>query len=182
MAIHRDLADSELHEPKGVASALAGQVYVADGLGSGNWGSKSYGGIYGKDAAANLGGIGTTPIKVSAGFTANMPASGITPSFSSQNLTVATTGVYEISFQMSFSTLASGDAGLYQFRLRVNGAESTLGCWRHMSGTSDTGSCSFTGLVSLTAADVLTIYVESDDGGATDDIVIQDVQFWAEAL
>lgn len=37
MTIHRDLADSELHEPKGVAGASAGEVYVADGAGSGAW-------------------------------------------------------------------------------------------------------------------------------------------------
>ena len=37
MALHSALADSELHEPKGVASASTGQVYVADGAGSGTW-------------------------------------------------------------------------------------------------------------------------------------------------
>lgn len=37
MAIHRDLPDSELHEPKGVVSASANQVYVSDGVGSGAW-------------------------------------------------------------------------------------------------------------------------------------------------
>lgn len=37
MALHKDLPDSELHEPKGVASASAGTVYIADGSGSGSW-------------------------------------------------------------------------------------------------------------------------------------------------
>lgn len=37
MAIHRDLIDSELHEPKGVAGASVNQIYVADGVGSGSW-------------------------------------------------------------------------------------------------------------------------------------------------
>lgn len=37
MPSHKDLPDSELHEPKGVASAALGQVYVADGAGSGDW-------------------------------------------------------------------------------------------------------------------------------------------------
>ncbi len=37
MAQHNELTGSDLHEPKGAATASAGQVYVADGLGSGNW-------------------------------------------------------------------------------------------------------------------------------------------------
>ena len=34
---HSTLSDPYLHEPKGVSSALAGQIYVSDGSGSGNW-------------------------------------------------------------------------------------------------------------------------------------------------
>lgn len=34
---HNVLTDPYLHEPKGVSTALAGQVYVADGAASGDW-------------------------------------------------------------------------------------------------------------------------------------------------
>jgi hypothetical protein len=34
---HKDLTGADLHEPKGVATATAGQVYVANGSGSGAW-------------------------------------------------------------------------------------------------------------------------------------------------
>lgn len=37
MPEHSQLTGSQLHEPKGVASATSGQVYVADGAGSGSW-------------------------------------------------------------------------------------------------------------------------------------------------
>lgn len=37
MPLHKDLTGAELHEPKGVESAIAGTVYVADGVGSGQW-------------------------------------------------------------------------------------------------------------------------------------------------
>lgn len=38
MAIeHNSIADGERHEPKGIASASSGQVYIADGGGSGSW-------------------------------------------------------------------------------------------------------------------------------------------------
>lgn len=34
---HNTLTDPYLHEPKGASTALAGQIYVADGAGSGDW-------------------------------------------------------------------------------------------------------------------------------------------------
>lgn len=37
MPLHNTLTGSELHEPKGVASASEGMAYVADGSGSGTW-------------------------------------------------------------------------------------------------------------------------------------------------
>ena len=38
MAEHNVLTDPFLHEPKGVSTAAVGQVYLADGAGSGDWG------------------------------------------------------------------------------------------------------------------------------------------------
>src|SRR6476661_275023 len=37
MALHKDLTGAELHEPKGADAASDGDVYVADGAGSGSW-------------------------------------------------------------------------------------------------------------------------------------------------
>jgi hypothetical protein len=37
---HNTLTDPYLHEPKGVASAATGKVYVANGAGSGAWTAK----------------------------------------------------------------------------------------------------------------------------------------------
>lgn len=34
---HADLTGSDLHEPKGIGAATSGQVYAADGAGSGTW-------------------------------------------------------------------------------------------------------------------------------------------------
>ena len=38
---HSSLTDPYLHEPKGISSAGQGQVYVADGAGSGDWVEKT---------------------------------------------------------------------------------------------------------------------------------------------
>lgn len=37
MPLHKDLVDSDLHEPKGASSASLGTVYVSNGTGSGTW-------------------------------------------------------------------------------------------------------------------------------------------------
>ncbi len=42
MADHASLTGAELHEPKGVSTAAAGQVYIADGSGSGIWNVVSF--------------------------------------------------------------------------------------------------------------------------------------------
>jgi hypothetical protein len=34
---HKDIPDGDRHEPKGIASAASGDIYVADGTGSGAW-------------------------------------------------------------------------------------------------------------------------------------------------
>ena len=34
---HKDLPNTELHEPKGVSGADAGAVYISDGAASGSW-------------------------------------------------------------------------------------------------------------------------------------------------
>jgi hypothetical protein len=42
MAIqHRDIAEANLHEPKGISTAATGKVYVANGIGSGTWSFQS---------------------------------------------------------------------------------------------------------------------------------------------
>ncbi len=52
---HVNIADPDIHEPKGVAAADVGQVYTANGAGSGSWASPSSGieGGY-KDITSNM--------------------------------------------------------------------------------------------------------------------------------
>lgn len=62
---HRDIPDSELHEPKGVAGANVNTVYVADGAGSGSWSPYVKGTIIGY-ADYNDSATATTPINLVA--------------------------------------------------------------------------------------------------------------------
>lgn len=64
MALHSTLTDPNLHEPKGVATASKGDVYVSDGLGSGAW-TEPYSGFgFYVDAAAEQT-FNTTAAKLS---------------------------------------------------------------------------------------------------------------------
>ena len=180
MAIEHDaIPNADIHEPKGVSGAVSGDVYVADGAGSGAWSQQSgatYGGIYSIDSSIAIATIGTTAKKYAA-FDTDMPANGVTPAHASDNITISTAGDYYVVFQTTFKTTTSGDAGIYQFKLRIDDVEDGYGCHREMSGSNDTGSCSFIGVVTLAANEVITIYVESDEAGDTDDIVVEDTQF-----
>ena len=51
--LHRDLPDAELHEPKGIVAAGAGEVYAADGAGGGSWGAPDAETLQGNDVSTN---------------------------------------------------------------------------------------------------------------------------------
>lgn len=65
---HNSLTGAENHEPKGAETATAGQIYIADGAGSGDWTTPSLGSI---DVAvpASAGATGTAgQIAYASGF------------------------------------------------------------------------------------------------------------------
>ena len=89
-------------------------------------------------------------------------------------------GNYDISFQCSFSGSVSA---LVQYRLRVDAVEQSFGCNRKLGTGGDVGSCSFFAPgVTLTATDVLTVYVETDDPGTGDQVTVVDAQFSARMV
>ena len=51
---HKNIPDNQLHEPKGVASASANTVYMADGLGSGSWMAPKVSGVDAAEEGAVL--------------------------------------------------------------------------------------------------------------------------------
>lgn len=185
MAEHNTLTGSSLHEPKGVASATSGQVYVADGASSGAWTTiQAYGGMVLNDGTGSveINSIGTTAQKITS-FTANMPYSGVIPDYATDSdLTVPYAGDYAVKISACLATVAAGDAGDYTIRFRVNGAEpsspSNIGLQRTFSGSGDLGSMGTMGFVTLAANDVLTIWIESDEAADTDDLAVHELSFW----
>ena len=121
-----------------------------------------YGGLYVQDGVMAQAGVGITPAKMT-GWAGNLPAAGMTPDHANDQVTVGTDGVYVAWCQVSFIGAASTE---YQAHLRVNGAEQAEG-W-HAAGGIDPVGAGFVAVKSLSAADILTVYIESDDAGGQD--------------
>lgn len=188
MAEHDSITDPDIHEPKGASTAPAGAVYIADGAGSGSWGTvgsafqHDYGMLYSVDSdAISISGIGTTAKKLEA-FAHAGPFSGMTLDPTNNQITVGDTGAYYINFSATIKTTAVGDAGQYEFYIRVNDVQTVLGVERQMSGSSDTGSLAVSGILNVPAAGVISIWVESDEAGNTDDIDVLHCYLTAQAF
>jgi hypothetical protein len=169
---HSSLTDPYLHEPKGVAAAAAGDVYIADGAGSGSWSQAfQYASINTIETnAQTVSTIGTNPKTLP--FTNNGPDNVEVSDAANNRITLTDAGVYFITFRVTFFTSAPGDAGLYEFKVLDDGVATGLALARQMSGSSDTGTAAIAGLMTAGAGSHITVSVESDDAGNNDDIGI----------
>jgi len=131
-----------------------------------------YGGLYIQDNATTQAGIDLNPVKMT-GWEGNLSANGVSPDFVNNQITVLTTGVYLCFVQISFAGQSSTE---FHGHLRVNGNEQVEGWHRKLGTGGDVGSASFTALKVLNANDILTIYIESDDGGGAN-FTPMDAQF-----
>lgn len=124
-----------------------------------------YASILTVDGSTAQTGISATPAIVT-GWSANGAASdGLTPDYTTTDgITIDVDGVYAIYFQSSFSGTGSKT---FEYHLRVDGVEQAEGAHRKMGTAGDVGSVSFAAIKSLSAAEVVTVYVESGDGGTS---------------
>lgn len=110
MALHSALTDPNLHEPKGVSTANAGQVYVADGAGSGAW-TDQFPSMTGKSGYLLTNDGSSVSWVASSGIVARgtINISGTTPSVETGSVNIAsvsltTTGTYKITFTTPLSS------------------------------------------------------------------------------
>ena len=179
MPEHSTIADPNIHEPKGVSTATAGQIYVADGAGSGVWvDAFQYGHIYTQESdSATLGSIGTTAQTLP--FTTNGEDHVSVSDSPNNRITLTSAGVYWVSFSGSVSTVTSGDSGTYKFKIALDGVNSHLEAERVLSGSGDLGDIATIGILSVTAGQQLTISVESDNGADSDDLNLVNLELTA---
>jgi hypothetical protein len=166
---HNAITDPDIHEPKGIAAATAGKVYVSDGASSGDWKyapGKAHAEIY------ITSGATTHTLAAASAFTKLNPSGEWTASGNEDHLTVDVAngeidllfdGHYFISFWMTFSTASIASGSQYKFKFAVDGVVSprTVYVTKPTNG-ADIIEISATGLVSATANQTLSIYAGGD--------------------
>lgn len=144
---HSSLTGSNLHEPKGVASATANKVYVSDGAGSGAWTAHStFSGVFGNALlhARELQGAGVNSGSAFTSSTWNTVFMNTTPTneISGSSLNAGTgevtlpTGTY---FCIGRVNLKSSSTPIFKLRLRNITAGTTLIVGPQFTGYSPGG-------------------------------------------
>jgi len=166
---HNAITDPDIHEPKGIAAATAGKVYVSDGASSGEWKyapGKAHAEIY------ITSGATTHTLAAASAYSLLNPSGEWTASGNEDHLTVDPAngeidllyaGHYYISFWMTFSTASIASGSQYKFKFAVDGVTSprTVYVTKPTNGV-DIIEISATGLVSATANQTLTIQAAGD--------------------
>lgn len=165
---HSVLTDPNLHEPKGVSTAASGKVYASNGAGSGAWVYPS-GHAY-ADMYITSGSVAQTLAAASAKTKLNPTGTWVANGFqavtidaTNGQITVLQTGVYQLDLWMVFETAAIASGAAYNFHFAINGTPSTRKVYvKKITNNVDTLSVSAVGYVSLTANDIMSIYVGGD--------------------
>lgn len=181
---HVNITDPEIHEPKGVASASAGQIYTADGAGSGNWASTQLD-VHGQMDI--IGNSTTLPTTAAADSTLNTDSdyskvSGVWQSpvgtvntgvsFSVDKLVVPTAGTYYLNLWMSFTSPNSSVSG-FKFAINDTTPYSVPKLKRSSTASTDWGVASAHTLLDLSANDTISLYYANTVTNATG-ILIED--------
>lgn len=181
MAIeHVDIADPDIHEPKGVASATAGDIYVADGAGSGAWKPHSW--AYYGEMIINTG---TTGVAVTAAADATLNtdsdytkynvdwASGTLDNitFSTDKLQVPIAGVYYLTFWCTIKIPNNNNYVGVKYSVNDSTPYSTRKIATRSTAANDYRSMSGHGVVTLAANDTVSLYIA---GTVSDTPVITD--------
>jgi hypothetical protein len=107
-------------------------------------------------------GVTTTPEKMT-GFEANgVSTVGVVPDFANNEITVNVTGIYDIRLSVSFSGTANST---WDFLIAVNGVATRFGLQRKIGAGGDVGDTATYGSVELQAGDIVSVLVNSDQGG-----------------
>jgi len=165
---HSALTDPNLHEPKGVSTAAAGKVYVANGSGSGSWvypSGHAYGDMYitGSSTSQTLAAASAkTKLNPTGAWTAN-GNQAVTMDAANGQITILQAGIYQLDFWIVFETAAISSGASYNFFYAINGTPGTRKVYaKKTSNGVDTLHLSAIGYNTFAANDIYSIYVGGD--------------------
>lgn len=164
---HSTLTDPYLHEPKGVSTAGAGEVYAADGAGSGGWfmPHRYIGAYVDFDAAtpAYQHSVTTTlsPLDPTFAISENDGFTGVASPNARLQYTAADDIVATVNFAMSIKNNSGSNKDvefvLYKNGVAVGGAHNIQTV---ISG--EWSNCTLVGQTTLTQNDYIEIWVKAD--------------------
>jgi hypothetical protein len=166
---HNTITDPDIHEPKGVAAATSGKVYISNGSGSGAWEyppGKAHAELYisgGTTAHTLAAASAFTLLNPSGEWTASGNEDILTVTPGNGTITLNQAGHYYISFWINFTTASIASGSSYHFKYALDGSVSS----REVAVSKPTNGVdkiviSSTGLVNATANQVLSIYTGGD--------------------
>jgi hypothetical protein len=143
-------------DPSG--TPLTRRCTIADLLSAGD----AYGAIYRDVTTGPSSNTITTSYAKIVDFDTDGLSLNTTPSHANDQITVNVTGVYEVSFGISHS---GSNGAIYTVAVHVNSAEQVGIVTKRTIGTgTDIGSSARTGILSLTAGDVVDLRVKAASG------------------
>lgn len=123
--------------------------------------TRVYGSIVIENGSTAQTFVSTTP-ELLTEWTGDGLSNGVTPAFATDKITIDNTGIYVVSFFCSFQ---GANPNVNVFELRIDDVATGLRFQRKTT-TTDVGSGSFQGIISLTAAEVITVW-GTINGGTT---------------
>jgi hypothetical protein len=175
---HSLITDPDIHEPKGVAAAAAGKVYVSNGTGGGSWQfppASLYGEIYidaGVTAQTLSAASAYAKLNPTAEWTAGI-TSGLATDATNGYITLSQAGKYLVTFWVSFDTAAIAAGSKYNFRFALNDTSTgrILTVDKKTAG-AERLSVSFTSFISATAGQSLSVRTAGDGTSSSTDITV----------
>lgn len=172
---HVDATDPEIHEPKGISAAADGQVYVADGIGAGDWLDNIHNVHADMEITGNTTAIAVTAAtdstlatdsdytKVSTGWTL-LHGDGIT--FNVDELVVPVAGDYEVTFWASLQIASNNTTVGVKYAVNDTTPYSARKVLQRSDAANDITNMSATGMVAgLVASDTISVYIAADVTG-----------------
>ena len=166
---HNTITDPDIHEPKGVAYATSGKVYISNGSGSGAWEyppCKAHAELYisGGTTVHTLAGSSAYSILNPSGeWTASGNEDILTVNAGNGTITLNQAGHYLITFWINFTTTAIAQGSDYNFKFALDGTTSTrTSSVSKPTNGADKLTLSSTGTVAATANQLLSIHVGGD--------------------
>lgn len=170
---HNVITDPDLHEPKGVASATSGKVYIANGSGSGAWTyppGKAHADMYISAGATNhtlAGASAYSLLNPSTEWTQG-DVSILTTTPSSGIITLNQAGTYYVDFWINFTTAAIASGSIYNFKYALDGSVGArLTTVAKPTNGADKLTLASSGLINATAGQTLSMFVGGDATSST---------------